>query len=89
MIRLDLYHLNREVYGREVRAHVVKHAIPDTYADRNSIKYEVVFKVSGVPSLGFQCRRRIRSLFKSYNPWGITEEIETLPLPERLKEYLK
>lgn len=84
-----LYKYNRSQYGRTVRAHVTKHAVPKIYGDMHGFKKDLIFKVDGVPSLMYQCRKSIRFAMKEISPWDITEDIDELPLPSRMKEFLQ
>ena len=86
---LKMYRLNRDGYGRYIRAHVLKHAVPISFDDTQGIQYEFIHNIKGVPSLQYQCRKAIRFTMKLRNPWDITEDIETLPLPRKLKLFLK
>ena len=84
-----LYRHKRDKYGKLIRNHVIQKAVPATYGDVHGFSQELIHEVSGVPSLHYQCKKQIRFAIKLQNPWDITEDIESLPLPYRMKEFLK
>ena len=80
---------DRKAYGRKIRAHMLENAVPSGFGDIHGFSYEVIYKVKGVPSLKYQCRRRIRFNIKLKNPCDITRDIDKLPLPRRMEEFLQ
>ena len=86
---LYIYRNNRDEYGKVIRNHVVKNAVLATYGDVHGFSQELVHGVSGIPSLLYQCRKQIRFAMKLQNPWDITKDIDSLPLPQQIKEFLK
>ncbi len=85
----EYYQRDKVGYGHRVRKHVREYAMPTGYGNRYGIDMNLVYQVEGVPSLMYQCRRTVRSIMKNCNPWDITEDIDTLPLPGRMKTFLK
>ena len=85
---LFMYKRDRDKYGDLVRAHVIKNAIPSVYGEVHGFSQGSIYKASCVPSLRYQCRKQIRFAIKLRNPWNITEDVESLPLPRRMKDFL-
>ncbi len=84
-----LYRTDKAAYGKKVREHVLMHAVPRVFSDMHGIQQIQIFGEEGVPTLQYQCRRQIRLVIKLRNPWDITDDIGSLPLPQKIKEFLQ